>query len=441
MATGSNTWGNDGYVNAGAAGIRAIPTSTRRHDMSDLVVYQGRRWAPLDWILRSEMKKMPVTDMEPKTVTLDEAPQTFSCNVTSGTTAINNDTLYFTNTNARHMVVGDTLTCMDLFCDSDGANYSTTKFSSGYMPERMVIQSITLDGYAAGTATLVVRRGNGYNPASASAVTSDYKFIRGGTAMPTDWEAPASVNIEPGTIQNYLQVYSITASEEETRRNMEFYGKVSLNQLTEIRRGQLLRRIEYDHIWGRQSKVYVNNNIRYNTGGMAEYIPDAGQSKDGESRLIDFGGAFNVATFREKLEIIGRYGSGQKLVLTGGESFTILQNYFENYLTVNDQLTSQWVGPGVGKVFTWDAGHVQLNIMRHPGFTDFTTSSNNFSRDMLFIDLAYVKLMYLNNMDIRIRYGVQSSDVHHVKNEIYGVMGLDRVFPEAHAYMHGITGS
>lgn len=437
----SQTYGNDNFVVVGSPGVRDIATTTRRYDLSDLTVYQGRRWAILDWILRTEMPKLPVTDMEPKVLTRDEAPQTFSCNANSITTTRDEDTLLFTNTNARYLVVGDELTCMDIFCDSDGANYSTTKFNSGYTPETMVIDSIELDGYASGTAKVVVRRGNGYNPTSSvTTVTTDFKFMRQGSAFEDNWEAPESTYEEPGSVQNYLQVFDITASETEIHKYMQYYGKISLEQLTEIKRDELLRRIEYTLIFGRKGKVYVNNRTRFKTGGLLEYIPLAATAKDGQDRLMDFGGAFDVKTFREKLEIIGRYGSGEKLVLMGGAAFTIFMNYFEDYLVVNDVLTTKWGGYGVGKVWTWDAGHVTLNIMRHPGFTDFTTSTTTWSNDMLFVDLKYVQLMHLQNMDITLRTGIQETGTHEEKNEWYGVLGLKRTFPEAHAYIYGITG-
>lgn len=440
---GSQTPGNEQFVDMGVRTTRGIPTGLRKYDLNDVIIYQSRRWAPLSWILRTTLPKYPATSMEPKRIFEDETPQTFTCSSDSKSGSYDEDILEFTNTNARHMVIGDRLICMDIFCDSDGANYSTTKFTSNYMPETMLIESIILDGIAANKAKIVVRRGNGYNPASSvTTVTTDYKFIRGGSAFPERWETPDSSNEEPGTIQTFLQIYSASASESEVRKNIDYFGKKSLEELTEDKRNQLMRRHEFDLIWGRQSRITVGGATRWTMGGIVPYIGSvtATTAKDLKNRLVDFGGAFDVGLFREKMEILSTYGSPDKLGLMGGAAFTVFFNYFENYLTVNDELTARWAGPGEGIVYDWDAGHVRLHIMRHPGFTDFSTATTAFDKDMLFVDLAYLRAQYLQNMDWTLRVGTQLPNTHDRMNEIFGVLGLQYAFPEAHMYIYGVTG-
>ena len=58
----------------------------------------------------------------------------------------------------------------------------------------------------------------------------------------------------------------------------------------------------------------------------------------------------------------------------------------------------------------------------------------------MIVDLEYVDLMVMQNMDLRVKQGVQDDDEHGEIDELYGQLGIHRTFPTAHAYIYGITG-
>ena len=104
-----------------------------------------------------------------------------------------------------------------------------------------------------------------------------------------------------------------------------------------------------------------------------------------------------------------------------------------------------WPEPSLTKkwgfeVFTLETGHGLLHLMRHPLFTEYDTSTEGYAYDCLVVDPAYVWIMIMKGMDVRVKANVQDNDEHTKKNEIYAQLGLRRSHPTAHAYLHGITG-
>lgn len=444
----SDTYAANNYVWTGPTGVRGINSSTRLYlDPSDVAVFMGRRWAILDNILRQQMNKVPTYEMAPQVLSQEEdSLKVTLTQTTQSTSGSKYDILVMYNYDAKRLHVGDELTNMSLFCDGDGSNYSATKstaLAAGYQPERMRVTAVQLGGYDADEAKVTVVRGNGAGPATPTTVSTSHVIMRGGMSMPINWSLPESHQIEPGTSGNYNQVYSITASEADIHAAMKTIGKLTLEQVTQIKMADLLRRIEFDHIWGRKRYEYVDNDMLYKHGGIFEWIPGASVARDSVSRMIDFGGAYTAAKMRTQLEIIGRYGSESRLVLTGGKGINLLLNYEEGKIFKNADLTARWGNLGAnGSVYTWDAGQLQLHFMAHPLFSEYSNSTNDYSMDMLMIDLNAVKIQYLNGMDLQIAYDSPITDKPHAKqNEIFGVLGLWRSpMRECFAYLYGITG-
>jgi hypothetical protein len=59
---------------------------------------------------------------------------------------------------------------------------------------------------------------------------------------------------------------------------------------------------------------------------------------------------------------------------------------------------------------------------------------------MVGVDLEYVDLMIMQNMDFRVKSSVNDDDEHQEKDELYGQVGLHRTHPTAHFVIYGITG-
>ncbi|MBU2249073.1 MAG: hypothetical protein KKD77_20165, partial [Gammaproteobacteria bacterium] len=361
----STTAGGAEYVISGAGGVRGIYTEKRKYDKSDIIVYQDRTYAMFDWLLRDKMSKVTVADFEPRLFTKQETPVKFDVHSDDTDTAYEGDTLRISDTKAKWLQQYDILTCKDIFCDSDGANYSTTKFSSGYMPESMIVNSVTLSGTASGIAKVMVTRGNGYSAAAAAAGTvqtilTEYKLIKTGNAMEDGWTAPTAKWLEPTYVDNYVQTFSRTWSETEGETNTDVFAKETMSDKATRNRRDLFREVENQLLFGRKGKHVTASQFQFTTGGIVEYVSASGL--DGENRYIDFGGAFDLEKMREKAEIIYNYGSDTKWWFCGSKFLTQMWNTYEKFIIKNDELSRRW-GWTVWEI---DWGHGVAMCMRHP---------------------------------------------------------------------------
>jgi hypothetical protein len=433
----TTTHGNAEYVSQGSMGVRGTYTTKRKYSLSDLIVWQDRKWNMFDNILRRELRTITVDDPEPKVLTKQESPVKFNIHSDGTTTTIDEDTLRISDTLAKFLQAGDILSANQIFCDSDGANYSTTKYNSGYTPESMIVDSVTLSGAAANIANVVVSRGNGYRPTSSvTTVLTEYKLIKLGNALEDGGTAPTAIWHEPNEVQNFAQLFSKTWSETETEMNTNTYGKENMPQKAARKRKEFFREVDGALLFGRKASDVRNGQTRWRTGGIVEYMPAAATALDGTSRFIDFSGAFDLETFRQNMEIAFRYGSDEKTAFVGGKFFTVLYNNLEKFITANDGLSKKWGWT----VMDLETGHGILHLLRHPLLSEYDTSGQAWAYDMIGVDLEYVDLMVMKNMDVRIKSEVNDEDEHQRKDEIYAQLGLRRTHPTAHFVIYGITG-
>jgi hypothetical protein len=433
----TTTRGNAEYVSSGSTGVLGQYTTKRKYSLSDLIVWQNRKWGMFDNILRTELKTITVDDPEPKTLTKQESPVKFDVHSDGTTTTLDEDTLRISDTLAKFLQAGDKLVCNQIFTDSDGANYSTTKYTSGYTPESMIVNSVSLSGSASGLANVIVSRGNGYQPSSGvTTVLTEYKLIKIGNHLEDGGSAATPKWHEPTDVQNYCELFSRTWSETETESNTNVYGKETMAKKAVRNQKDLFREVDIALLFGRKAKDQRNGQSRWRTGGIVEYVPAAGTALDGTARHIDISGAFDLETFREKMEIAFRYGSDSKVAFCGGKFFTVLYNQLEKFITANDGLSKKWGWT----VFDLETGHGMLHLLRHPAFSEFDTSGQAWAYDMVGVDLEYVDLMIMQNMDFRVKSSVNDDDEHQEKDELYGQVGLHRTHPTAHFVIYGITG-
>lgn len=433
----NTTKGTAEYVSSGSMGVLGTYTGKRKYSLSDIIVWQDRKWNMFDNILRMEMKTITVDDPEPKILTKQETPVKFNIHSDGTTTTLDEDTVRISDTQAKFLQSGDILTVNQIFCDSDGANYTTTKFSSGYTPETLIVKSVNLSGAAANISNVVVSRGNGYEPSSGvTTILTEYKLIKIGNAIEDGGTAALPKWHEPADVQNFCQIFSRTWSETETETNTNVYGKETMAQKAVRNRRDLFREVDMAMLLGRKAKDQRNGQSRWRTGGIVEYIASSSDALDGEARHIDLAGAFDLETYREKMEIVFRYGSDEKTSFNGGKFFSVLYNTLEKFITMNDGLTKKWGWP----VFDFETGHGIQHLLRHPWFSEADTTGQAWAMDQIIVDLEYVDLMKMANMDFKVKSNVNDDDEHQKKDELYGQVGLRRTHPTAHAYIFGITG-
>ena len=439
----SNTHAAAEYVSQGAMGARGIYSTKRKYSLSDKIVWQARADAIFDNILRQELQVITVDDPEPKLLTKQEAPIKFNLH-SDGTTSAggkDEDTVRISDTLAVFLQTGDQLSCADVFCDSDGAAYSTDKYDTSssltLFPEQMIVKSVTLSGAASGIASVVVKRGNGYEPTSSvTTLLTEYKLVKMTTVIEDGGDAVDAIWHEPNAVQNYCQLFSKTWQETETETNMNVYGKEDMTEKGRQKRKELMREIDGALLFGRKFKDIVNGQNRWFTGGIAEYVANASTALDGTSRFLNHNGAFDLDTFYENMEIAFRYGSAEKTAFCGGKFFTVLRQRLEKYITMNDGLSKKWGW----NVYDIDVGPGTLHLVKHPLLREMDHTNKAWAYDMIGVDLAYVWLMVMKGMDIGVKTGVEDNDEHTKKNEIYGQLGLRRAHPSAHFIVYGITG-
>lgn len=438
------TQGNDEYVTSGPIGVAGQATVRRKFDLPGLITFQERAYAKLDNILMNAMPTIEVADPEPKFLSRNEAPIKFDIKSDDTDTNFEGDTLRLSDTQAVWLQAGDILQVPNLFCDSDGANYTTTKYGSGYFPETMIVESVVLSGAAANIANVFVKRGNGFSTASAAAGTvttilSEYKLIKMQNTIADGGNAPNPVDFEPFSTQNFNQFFSRTWGETSVETSMDVYGKESMEQKAQRKRREFFREIEWSLFDGRKGKHQVNGFNQYTTGGIVEFVPSATTALDGTTRLTDFGGAFDLDRQREIDEIHYRYGTQEKDWFVGGQYLTVLYNTLEKFITVNDKLSRLYGW----RVMELDLGHGVARLHRHPKFTDQNTTGTGgvaYSKDAVIVDLSYVNLMIMKDHNVQVRSNIQAVRSHRREDEIFCMKGLYRRFPDAHAVIYNVTG-
>lgn len=440
----TTTAGSAEYVSSGYAGVRGLYTTKRKYSLSDKIVYQDPHLGKIHTLLRDKMSTITVTDPEPKVLTKREVPRSFTCQAdqtAADDISYQKDRLRMSDTLAKWLQAGDRLECANIFCSTDGASteYTTTKFASGYMPETVIVTSVDLSGISSGVAAVLVRRGNGHAPAIGSTVQtvlSEYKWLHIGNALEDGGDAPTPKWHEPNEEQNFCQLFSKTWGETETEGNTDVYGKEPMPVKAMIARQKLIEEIDYDFLFGRKKRDTVNGQSRWWTGGMVEYIPSSTTALDGVARHIDFGGAYDRDIMREKAEIIYRYGSEVKHWFIGRKLWTVMMNADEKFITMNDKLTKQFGW----QVYEYDFGHGLAILHTHRAFREKDSTITPYAYDAAILDLNYIDLMVMKNMDLKVKQSVQDDDEHGQIDELYGQIGLYRSFPSAHAYIYGITG-
>jgi hypothetical protein len=433
----TTTAGSAEYVSSGPGGVRSLYTTKRKYSLSDRIVYQDRHKNKIHAMLREKISRVTVDDPEPKTLTKQETPRTYTCKSDGTTTTVDEDTLRISDTMAKWLQSGDKLEVANVFCDTDGANYTTTKFGSGYKNETMIIYGVTLSGAASGVANVLVRRANGHSPTSSvQTILTEYKLLHIGNALEDGGSAPDPKWAEPTDEQNYCQMFSVTWGETECESNTNVYGKEDMAVKGARKRLELMERVDYAFLWGTKKKDTYNGQTRWWTGGMVEFVPAAATALDGLTRFIDFGGAYDRDILREKAEIIYAYGSEVKDWFIGSKLWTVMMNSDEKFLVMNDNLSRQFGW----QVYEYDLGHGLARIHNHFSFRDKDSTTTPYAYDAAIIDMEYVDLQVMKNMDFKVKTGVQENDAHIQVNELYGQVGLYRSFPTAHAYIYGITG-
>jgi hypothetical protein len=306
----------------------------------------------------------------------------------------------------------------------------------------MIVESVDLSGAAAGVANVYVKRGNGYSTAAVDAGTvttilSEYKITLMQNTIADGGNAPNPIDFEPSSEQNYAQLFSRVWGETSTQGAMQVYGKETMEQKGARNRREFFREVENALFDGRKGKHAIGGYSQWTTGGAVEYVPGATAALDGTTRLVDFGGAFDIERQREIDEITYRYGNGMQIKdwFVGGQYFTVLYNALEKFITVNDALSKRYGW----RVYELELGHGLARLHRHPKFTDDTTANNTYSKDAVILDLDYLNLMVMAEHDVQVRSNIQANRAHKREDEIFAQLGLYRRFPTAHAVIYGIT--
>jgi len=439
----NTTQGSEQYAHQGLMTTADIPTTFRKYDLPGMITFQERATAKFDNLLRQAAPIITVTDPEPKVIHRDEEPVSLSVQADGVDSVFEGDTLILSDTESTWLQPGDVLKCPQIFCDSDGANYSTTKFQSGYTNETMLVKSVTLSGQSAGVSQVVVQRGNGANTSAPAAgvvttMLSEYTLIRMGNALADGYDAPHQVDREQFAEQNFIQQFSVVWGEDSVYAATDAFGKETMTDKAIRKRQAFFRQIEFMLFDGRKGKGSLNNSPIRRSGGIMEFMPDATNSLDGDTRLIDFGGAFTLERQREIDEIVYRYGNASKIKdwMVGSMYFTVLFNNLEKSLVTNDALSRQY-GWMVTELML---GHGLARLHQHSKFTEDHSSVQAFARDAVILDLKYLNLMVLKNHDVQLKFNIQGTRSHTREDELFTAQGLNRRFRSAHAAIYNIAG-
>ena len=270
MALGSTTHAAAGYISQGPAGTRGVYSEKRKYDKSDVIVWKERANNIFDNILRQELQVVTVDDPEPRLFTAEEAPTQINIATDSENGDATEDQLNISDTQAKWLQVGDILMCNQIFCESDGTHYTTTKYDY-VAPETMIVSSVSLSGKASGVAAVKVLRGNGYAAGTPNNVASEYKLVWIGNCQEEGWSAPTAVYMEPTYEYNYIQNFSETWEETETESNTNLFAKETMADKQKRIRKRFFRKIDFAFLMGSQDVLNLfAANHEFLVGQVAE---------------------------------------------------------------------------------------------------------------------------------------------------------------------------
>lgn len=284
-----------------------------------------------------------------------------------------------------------------------------------------------------GTTLTVIR---GYGSTSAASAASGASVMIIGPAFAEGSTASDLVSKQniPSIEYNYLQEIRKAVEITETMAKTEIYGGPLRDYLRKRAGIETMASIERIFLFGERledtgSKDSSLVHARRTSGGLNFFI---------STNRTDASGALTVAEIEAFLRSVFRYGSDIRYMFASQLIMSTIYEFARSQLNMFPKDTtygiaiSQWLSPQ-GTVNL--VKEVQLE---HPisGATTSYYAGYGFA-----VDLKELVYRYLQDFDLQLRTDIQHPGDHLLKDEYYGIIGLEIHNEKKHGLLYGVTGA
>lgn len=234
---------------------------------------------------------------------------------------------------------------------------------------------------------VVVSRSFGETAAAAMADNELLRLI--GNAIEEGADCPSAIHFDPTKRFNYTQIFrsplEITRTAKKTRlRSEDAYRKTKADALEKISID-----MEESFIWGEREEITgPGGHPLRSTRGVVRFIEADAASNDDTASA----GTLNETELLTYLEDYFRFGSVEKLSLSGSTALNVLTQIAKGGTTLNSDNGSEIVyGIRLKRYMT---AFGDLLVKQHPLFNRFT----NWRQTILVLDLPYLRYRYIDDL-------------------------------------------
>lgn len=427
-----------GTVKTGMFGVADLFTEQRKYDKdkSKFFIWRERGHAALVHVLITKLTKAEAADPEPKH--FEDGYRKFEFTMTAASTSSGGaleDQITLATAEADQLQTGDLLVV------NAGANSIWTNIAAGVITygarsatyaTKEVIEVISKAAPGGGNVVITVRRGVGATtPTTPPDIPISTKLWHGGEASEDGSDTRTSFSQNPVVVNNYIQIFKVPYEITDIAQAVDIFGENEWQRKARNARRDFARRMERGFINGRMDKKTGANgeNVWY-TGGVDEWVPN-----DTDHR-INLGKPLTQTNLNTVLKGVFLVGSTEKIGLCGYGFLTKLGNACADKIRYNAQLSSD-LGLDVNDYTATGGGTVHF-------VPDFEMSQTGQDEECYFLDMSYLKYMYLKGMDIHIDKGkdgkgLQGNGEDKTKHQIKGVCGLKRTYRDSHFLLYGLS--
>jgi len=438
--------GDASQVTTGIFGTADLFTEQRKYDKdkSKFFVWKERGHAQFTHVLITKIKKVEVSDPQPKhfedgyrgfefTANGDSAGAlgSLSHNLTLSTTSgMVAGQLYkvqsaVTGNNGwtKPVAPSNIAALTDFWAGVDVARGTTYTSEEVIRVTAIVSSTVVTIRRAIGADTI----GGGVTPPTIKSTTKLWHI--GETAVEGS-DSPSSFSQNPTVVNNVVEDFRVSYEITDIAEKIDVFGENEWQRKARNARKDFARRIERAFIAGRMyvDKDGTSNQNIYHTGGIDQWIPSANR--------INAGRSISQTYMNTVLKDVFMNGSEDKIGLCGYGYMTLLGNACADKIRYNEGLSND-LGIEVNSFTASGGGTVHF-------IPDFEMSKMGQDNECYYADINYLAYMFMNGLDIYINKGpngngVQGNGETKKKHEIRGVIGLKRTFQDAHSHHFGIS--
>lgn len=430
-----------GTTKAGIFGATDIFVDQRKYDKdkSNFFIWRERGFAAMINLLITSMKKVTVSDPEPKH--FEDGYRPLSIALTTTTIAASSgsapctvvitfptDSTTYPSTAVSNFVVGQEWENDTIYqSDTDVSHTFSLTWSATVYYSREVMLVTAVD-YSTGAVTF--RRHIGTDTHYPLATPTDveplttHKLLLHSTAITDGAGAPQSFNQNPVVVNNYIQKFREPYEITNIAQKTDIFGENEWQRKARNARRNFTRQLIRAAISGRMYKFADSTGeLKWMTGGFQPWMP-----ADATHRYL-FTTPPTLPAINSAAEQVFNYGSPEKWAFAGPGAMTKISNNLAPYLRFNEELSKN-LGMDVHDLTS--AGGGKLHLMQ-----EYELGQTGRNNHVLIMDKPYFMYMYMNGEDIRVNKGpngtgLQLPDEDKTKNEITGTLGFKRTYKDTH---------